>query len=169
MSALVERARRGDGAAFDRLYERHVDRVFATCLRLTADRRWAEELTQDAFVRAWRRIGSFRGDSRFSTWLYRVAVNVVLDARRRRGRRRDRRVEVEEVDLPAPGAGEPEYRLTLERAVARLPARARTALVLYAVEGYSYEEVAELMGVAVGTVKSHIHRARTRLLEEMAP
>lgn len=164
---LVRRARDGDGVAFDRLYERHVDRVHATCLRLTADRREAEELTQDVFVRVWRNLESFRGESRFSTWLYRVAVNVVLDARRKRGRMHDRTTELKGVDLPIPGDPEPENRVALERAIARLPERARTAIVLYAIEGYRYEEVAELMDVAVGTVKSHIHRARTRLLEEV--
>lgn len=167
MDELVRRARDGDGVAFDRLYERHVDRVHATCLRLTADRREAEELTQDVFVRVWRNLESFRGESRFSTWLYRVAVNVVLDARRKRGRMHDRTTELKGVGLPIPGDPEPENRVALERAIARLPERARTAIVLYAIEGYRYEEVAELMDVAVGTVKSHIHRARTRLLEEV--
>lgn len=164
---LVRRARDGDGVAFDRLYERHVGRVYATCLRLTADRREAEELTQDVFVRVWRNLESFRGRSRFSTWLYRVAVNVVLDARRKRKRMHDRTTELKEVDLPVPGDREPVNRMALERAIARLPERARTAIVLYAIEGYRYAEVAELMDIAVGTVKAHIHRARTRLLEEV--
>lgn len=163
----MERARRGDGAAFDRLYERHVGRVYATCLRLTADARRAEELTQDVFVRVWRSIATFRGESRFSTWLYRVAVNVVLDARRRRSRRPESDADRDLVHLPAPPSREVESRLALERAVARLPDRARTALVLYAVEGYKYEEVAELMEIAIGTVKAHIHRARAKLLEEL--
>ena len=165
----VRRAQAGDPSAFDALYAEHVDRVFALCLRMSADERRAEELTQDVFVKAWRRIGSFRGESAFATWLHRVAVNTVLDDRKERGRRPEQLSALpgELFRERATGGTDPEGRLELERAVAALPQRARTALVLHAVEGYSYEEVAELMEVAVGTVKSHIHRARSLLLERL--
>ena len=165
----VRRAQAGDPSAFDALYAAHVDRVFALCLRMSADERRAEELTQDVFVKAWRRIGSFRGESAFATWLHRVAVNTVLDDRKQRGRRPEQLSALPE-DLLREGKGtgaDPTGRVELERAVAGLPERARTALVLHAVEGYAYEEVAELMEVAVGTVKSHIHRARSLLLERL--
>ena len=165
----VRRAQAGEPSAFDALYAAHVDRVFALCLRMSADERRAEELTQRVFVKAWRRIGSFRGESAFATWLHRVAVNTVLDDRRERGRRPEQlSVLPEEVfSEGAQGETDPTDRLELERAVASLPERARTALVLHGVEGYSYREVAELMDVAVGTVKSHIHRARSLLLERL--
>jgi RNA polymerase sigma-70 factor (ECF subfamily) len=166
---LVERARRGDRTAFDELYERNAGRVYALCFRLTGDPLQAEQLTQDAFVRAWRRIGSFRGESRFSTWLHRLAVNVTIDAQRCRGREGRRTADIETTALPGSLAGEPEARLDLERAIARLPDRARTALVLHTIEGYRYREVAELMDVALGTVKALIFQARARLLEELNP
>lgn len=165
----VRRAQAGDPSAFDALYAAHVDRVFALCLRMSADERRAEELTQDVFVKAWRRIGSFRGESAFGTWLHRVAVNTVLDDRKVRGRRPEQLSAFpEDVFRPDVGTGtDPTGRMELERAIASLPDRARTAVVLHGIEGYSYEEVAELMDVAVGTVKSHIHRARSLLTERL--
>lgn len=171
----VYRAQEGDPAAFDELYEAHVGRVYALCLRMTADRNRAEELTQDVFVKAWRRIDTFRGDAAFSTWLHRVTVNTVLDAQRRRDRR-PAQLSALPAETPSSGlnpagpddaGGDPAGRLALERALASLPDRARMAIVLHAVEGYKYEEVAELMGVKLGTVKSHIHRGRALLLERL--
>lgn len=165
---LVESARRGDPGAFDRLYREHADRVYALCLRMTADPDRAATLTQDVFVRAWRRLDSFRGDSRLSTWLHRLTVNLVLDRRRSASRRRDREDNADLADyLGAVRRAAPGTRLDLERAIARLPEGARTMLVLYDVEGYAYEEIAEMTGVALGTVKSQLHRARTLLREEL--
>lgn len=165
----IGRAQAGDAAAFDALYAQHVDRVFALCLRMTADEERAEELTQDVFVTAWRRLGTFRGDAKLSTWLYRVTVNTVLDDRKRRGRRPAQLSAVPEEAFSRRSSREtdPGDRLHLEAAIASLPERARTALVLHGIEGYAYEEVADLMGVAVGTVKSHIHRARALLIERL--
>lgn len=165
----VRGARAGDPAAFDALYEAHVERVYALCLRMTADERRAETLTQEVFVKAWRRLDTFRGESAFATWLHRVAVNTVLDDRKRRSRRPAQLSAVPEGAWSGAdtGHGDPTRRLRLERAIASLPERARTALVLHGVEGYSYEEVAERMGVALGTVKSHVHRARALLLERL--
>ncbi|HEY7471142.1 MAG TPA: sigma-70 family RNA polymerase sigma factor [Gemmatimonadota bacterium] len=165
VSDLVRRAQDGDRAAFQRLYEDHVGRVYALCLRLTADPEEAMERTQDAFVRAWRKLGSFRGDSAFSTWLHRLAVNVVLAERRASGRR-ERRTEAAGMEgprlapAPRPGLG-----VDLERAIADLPPGARTVFVLYDVEGYRHEEIAEMNGIAPGTSKAQLHRAR-RLLRE---
>lgn len=169
MADRVRRAQAGDAAAFDGLYADHVGRVFALCLRMTADERQAEELTQDVFVTAWRRLGTFRGDAAFSTWLYRVAVNTVLDDRKRRGRQPAQLSALPEsaFERGATVEGDPAARLRLEAAIASLPDRARMAIVLHGIEGYPYEAVAELMGVAVGTVKSHIHRARQLLLERL--
>ncbi len=167
MSELVRLAQQGDQSAFERLYRQHVGRVYALCLRLAGDAAEARSLTQDAFVRAWERLASFRGESEFSSWLHRLAVNVVL-ADRRAAVRRERRVTTE-ADEPAYtlGAGEgwtPE-RLDLERAIAELPPGARAVFVLYDIEGYGHHEIAKLVGIAPGTSKAQLHRAR-RLLRE---
>ena len=167
MTDLVERAQRGEAAAFGELYERHVGRVYAVCVRLTGDPRWAEELTQDVFVRAWRKLRSFRGESRFSSWLHRLTVNRVLDALRTQRRARDRTRPLHVAPDRGGAGGDGAWWLDLERAIARLPERARIALVLYAVEGYRYEEIAEAMGIALGSVKAHIHRARAQLMEDL--
>lgn len=171
---LISRAQQGDQAAFQALYHEHVGRVYALCLRLTADAGRAEELTQDAFVRAWERLATFRGESAFGTWLYRLTVNVVFLSRRAE-RRRARRVFA--TDDPAAlerapahdAAGEiggrPGLMLDLERAIAALPAGAREVFVLHDVEGYRHQEIARLTGIAVGTSKAQLFRAR-RLLRE---
>lgn len=162
----IGRAQAGDESAFERLYREHVGRVYALCLRMSADARRAEELTQDVFVRAWERLGSFRGDSAFSSWLYRLAVNVVLGERRSERRRTKRVLATDEAAqaIPAPRAN-PGERMDLERAIAGLPPGARAIFVLYEIEGYRHEEIAELTGLASGTSKAQLHRAR-RLLKE---
>ncbi len=160
----VARARAGDVKAFEHLYRSHVGRVYAVCLRLTADPVRASELTQDAFVRAWERLESFRGDSAFSSWLHRLTVNVVLVAFRSQRRRTAR---IHTTDMPeqydSPGTGLPDAGLDLEQAIAGLPAQARMVFVLHEVEGYGHAEIAELMEVAPGTSKAQLHRARKLL------
>jgi RNA polymerase sigma-70 factor (ECF subfamily) len=162
----VRRAQQGDTAAFRTLYEAHVGRVFAVCLRIAGDRAEAEEHTQDVFVRVWERLASFRGDSAFSTWLHRLAVNEVLQARRTAGRRSSR---VQLADAPERLEGHPRPPRTpnpdLERAVAELPEGARTVFVLHDIEGFQHDEIARLTGIAEGTSKAQLHRAR-RLLRE---
>lgn len=168
MTDLVRQAQQGDQAAFQALYREHVGRVYALCLRLTADAAQAEEYTQDAFVRAWERLASFRGESAFSSWLHRLTVNVVF-MNRRSARRRELRVfATENPDaLERPGrATEPGLRLDLEQAVAALPPGAREVFVLHDVEGYQHDEIAALTGIAVGTSKAQLFRAR-RLLRGM--
>jgi RNA polymerase sigma-70 factor (ECF subfamily) len=161
----VSRARAGDRDAFDALHAENVGRVYAVCLRMAGDAVQAEQLTQDVFVRAWRGLASFRGDSAFSTWLHRLAVNTVLmDART--SRRREARVTTADdvTRLDAGGrADDVDARMDLERAIASLPEGARHILVLFDIEGYGQQEIADLLGVAVGTVKAQLHRAR-RLL-----
>jgi len=167
-AGLVERARRGDRNAFDHLYRMHVSRVYGVCVRMVADVPRAERLTQDAFVLAWRRIGSFRGESAFTSWLHRLTVNVVLEDGRKRRRREVHEETVSDfttIDRAASGT-RPDLRLALERAVAALPKGARTVLVLHDIEGYTHEEIAQLTGTAIGTTKAQLHRAR-RLLREM--
>jgi len=168
LTDLVRRAQDGDETAFRELYHEHAGRIYALCLRLTGDAAAAEERTQDAFVRAWERLATFRGESAFGTWLHRLTVNVVL-MERRGSRRRERRVApasddpVFERAAAAPAGAD---RLDLERAIALLPAGAREVFVLFDVEGYSHEEIAGMCGIAIGTSKAQLFRAR-RLLREM--
>jgi RNA polymerase sigma factor (sigma-70 family) len=164
--ALIRRAQDGDRMAFDALYASSAGRVFAVLLRLCADRELAERLTQDTFVTAWRHLGTFRGESRFTSWLHRIAVNTMLQDRRADSRREARIVPDEDAVLG--GMARPhtsDIRLDLERAIATLPPGARSALVLHDIEGYTHEEIAAMSGVAIGTVKSQLHRAR-RLLKD---
>ncbi len=164
---IVRRAQAGDSEAFAELYEAHVGRVYAICLRMLSDGRTAEEATQDTFVRAWEAIDSFQFKSAFGTWLHRLGVNQVL-TRLRSDKRRESRVMVVE-DLPEFEAevreAMPETRLDLESAIALLPAGAKEVLVLHDIEGYSYWEIAEMLDTAEGTVKSRLNRAR-RLVRE---
>jgi RNA polymerase sigma-70 factor (ECF subfamily) len=166
-TGLVARAQARDPQAFEQLYRTHVRRVYAVCLRMVANVRQAEELTQRAFVTAWEKLPLFRHESAFSSWLHRVAVNTVL-ADLRAERRRTRRVFGAEdpavFDTPpaAPPAG---VRLDLDAAIATLPTQARTVFVLHDVEGWQHHEIATELGVAVGTTKAQLHRAR-KLLQE---
>jgi RNA polymerase sigma-70 factor (ECF subfamily) len=168
---LVARARQRDPRAFEELYRAHHRRIYALALRLTRDAGRAEELTQDAFVRAWEALPGFRGDSAFSTWLHGLAVRVFLEQSRAERRRTDRIETADdlEVYLVAVRRAMPETSLALERAIAGLPEGARVPLVLYAVEGYRYEEIAALLGLALGTIKAQIHRARRLLMEVLKP
>jgi RNA polymerase sigma-70 factor, ECF subfamily len=166
---LVRRAAAGDVEAYEMLYRENVGRVHALCLRMARDRSEADELTQETFVRVWERLGSFRGDSAFTTWLHRVTVNVVIAGLRSRGRWRDRFAAVEPEDF---GAAVPAFSaggdLDLERAIARLSPQARLVFLLHDVEGYQHGEIAGLTGLAVGTSKAHLHRARRLLREDLS-
>lgn len=167
VESSVRRAQAGDHDAFAVLYRAHVGRIHALCLRLEGDSARAAELTQDVFVRAWQRLGTFRGESSFATWLHRLAVNVVLSDRRsafRRGRRLLSTGEPERFERASecPAGAD----LDLEGAIARLPAGARAVFVLHDVEGYTHEEIADSAGIAPGTSKAQLFRAR-RLLREM--
>lgn len=167
----VRLAQAGDQDAFHALYREHVGRVFAVCLRLTGDRGTAEDRTQDVFVQAWRRLGTFRGDSAFGSWLYRLTINVVLNERRAT-RRRIARVEAvaDPAALERPrGGAAPGDALDLERAVARLPEGARAVFVLHDVDGYRHEEIGTMLGIAVGTSKAQLFRARRLLRNLLEP
>jgi RNA polymerase sigma-70 factor (ECF subfamily) len=164
-SGLVERAAAGDIEAFEELYRANVGRVYALCLRMAGDPTLAEELAQEAFVRAWQKLGSFRGASAFSTWLHRVTVNVVL-GHRRSTIRREARVRPLGDDFPRDVAGRETgtaESIDLERAISALPDGARKVFVLHDVEGFRHHEVSKLMGIAVGTSKAQLHRARKLL------
>lgn len=170
---LVARAQAGDQTAFRDLYRQHAGRVYALCLRLTGDGRDAEERTQDVFVRLWDKLRSFRGESAFSSWLHRLAVNVVLNERRTTGRREKRVMPAETPDEVA-GAQHsatlherPILAIDLERAIAELPDGAREVFVLYDIEGYAHGEIAALTGIAEGTSKAQLFRARRLLREKL--
>jgi RNA polymerase sigma-70 factor (ECF subfamily) len=166
---LVRRAAEGDVEAYETLYRKHVGRIHALCLRMARDRSEADDLTQETFIRVWERLGSFRGESGFSTWLHRVAVNVVVSELRSRGRWRERFTaqDAEQVGVaqPAFSAGGD---LDLERAIAALSPQARLVFLLHDVEGWKHGEIAERTGLAVGTSKAHLHRARQLLREELS-
>jgi RNA polymerase sigma-70 factor (ECF subfamily) len=165
----VDKARAGDRLAFEKLYRSHCDRIYALCWRMCGgDKALAEDMVQEAFIRAWNKLDLFRGDSKFGTWLHRLTVNVVLSDRRIRVKRLYREREmVDEVERTLVGdrdvfAG---LRKDLEAAIAGLPERARTVLILYDIEGYQHNEIAEMTGMAVGSSKAQLHRARKMVRE----
>jgi len=167
---LVCEAQSGDVRAFEMLYRRTSDRVYSVCLRMSADPEQATELVQDVFVRVWEKLASFRGDSQFTTWLHRLTINLVLQERRSRARREAREFGCADLDHFGREARRsmPGTRVDLERAIAALPDKARRVLVLRDVEGYKYDEIAQMTGVTLGTVKAQIHRARGLVKEALA-
>ena len=166
---VVRRAQAGDKRAFEQLYRLHVNRVYGLCLRMSGQHTLAEELTQEAFIRAWERLDSFRGESAFFSWLYRLTFNVVLGDKRSRSRREARQVETDDLEsLPhQAAAAKPGLRADLEAAIATLPPGAREVFILHDVEGYKHEEIAGIAGIAPGTSKAHLHRARRLLREQL--
>lgn len=166
---MVRRAAEGDSAAFEQLYREHSARVFALCLRLSGGTRSeATELMQDVFIRAWRNLKSFRGESAFSSWLHRLTVNAMLE-NARSAKRRELRVSTDSdllVDKEA-RSEQPDVNIDLERAIAALPDGARMAFVLHEIEGYQHSEIAAQLGIAEGTVKAQLHRARKLLIEAL--
>jgi RNA polymerase sigma-70 factor (ECF subfamily) len=156
--------------AFEKLYREHSPRVFALCLRLTGGtREEASELMQDVFIRAWRGLPSFRGESAFSSWMHRLAVNAMLESARSAKRRTARVLPMPDpASLGAVAAVErPDLQVDLERAIAALPEGARVAFVLHEIEGYQHSEIAAQLGIAEGTVKAQLHRARKLLIEQL--
>lgn len=164
----IRRAQTGDVDAFEQLYRDHAGRIYALCLRLSGgDSSGATELMQDVFIRAWRRLSTFRGDCAFASWLHRLAVNTMLE-NARGDRRRSARVLTMEDTSRLEGAARSsgvDLRMDMEDAIASLPKGARLAFVLHDVEGYQHQEIAEQLDVSVGTIKAQLHRAR-RLLRE---
>jgi RNA polymerase sigma-70 factor (ECF subfamily) len=171
---VVRRAQAGDQAAFEELYRVHSGRVYALCLRMSADPGRAEELTQEVFLRAWKGLATFRGEAAFSTWLHRLAVNVVLAERRSTGKRWERMIGTDDIEPfeaatleHRAGPGPEGIGLDLEAAIGGLPEGARTVFVLYEIEGYRHQEIAAVTGTAVGTSKAQLHRARKLLREAL--
>lgn len=189
-TSWIALAREGDLSAFEKLYRRHVGRVHGLCRRMVSDRQLAEDLTQEAFVQAWRKLGSFDGRSELSTWLHRLTVNLVWSRLRRTLRRRELAEDelwedgpaapVAGTDLPDGGGdratatsatttrASPIARLDLERAIATLPARARMVFVLYELYGLTHPEISEQLEISVGASKAQLHRARQLLRGRLA-
>lgn len=166
----IRRAQAGDTRAFESLYREHSPRVFALCLRLSGGTRdEASELMQDVFIRAWRGLGNFRGESAFSSWLHRLAVNAMLESVRSEKRRVARVLPMEDPGTlnAAAVSASPDLNIDLERAIAGLPEGARMAFVLHEIEGYRHEEIAGQLGIASGTVKAQLHRARKLLIQAL--
>ena len=170
-SALVAAARKGDMRAFERLYRLHSGKVMGLCLRMTRRHDVAEDCVQQTFIRAWRSLAAFEGRSAFGTWLHRIAVNEVLTHERNHGTRAE-----SDEDAVADATAEPQEShraydagevMDVERALATLPPGSRHVVVLQTVYGYSHEEVADMLGIAVGTCKAQLHRGRRLLRERM--
>jgi RNA polymerase sigma-70 factor (ECF subfamily) len=165
--ALLTRAQGGDTRAFETLYREHVDRVYGLCLRMTGNVSEAEDCTQEAFIQAWNKLDKFRGDSAFGTWMHRIAVNAVLGRIRKSKREQDRiQVVAQTASSPASIGDSGELR-DLSDAIDRLPEGARHVFVLNAVYGYSHEESSNMLGIAVGTSKAQLHRARRLLAQQL--
>ena len=162
----VSLASRGDAAAFERLYRGSVSRIHSLARRMVGED-VADDLTQEVFIRAWQKLGTFRGDASFGTWLHRLAVNLILSRRETLRRRESHRVFGDNIlESTASRASTTGLRMDLERAVTKLPDGARQVFVLYDVEGYTHEEISGLVGISSGTSKSQLHRAR-KLLREL--
>ena len=168
---LARAAAAGDTAAFERLYEQYHKRVYSLCLRMLGESSQAEDLTQEVFLQVYKKIGSFRGDSAFTTWLHRLTVNQVLMHFRKRGVKLEHTSEegdftnVVETPLQSTRRISMVDRLALEKAISELPPGYRTVFVLHDVQGYEHEEISGLLDVSVGTSKSQLHKARMRLRE----
>ncbi len=174
---LARLASSGDESAFERLYRAHAGRVFALCLRMSSSRQRAEELTQDVFVHVWERLGSWRGESALSSWIYRLTVNLVLSNVRGETRRQrhempedstaDMENGISDMGAATVRPASVHEAIDLEKAIAALPDGARTVFVLHDVEGYQHNEIAKMTGTAEGTCRAQLHRARKLLMEAL--
>lgn len=166
-AALIRQAQRSDARAFEALYRLHIGKVYGICLRMTGNPSEAEDCAQEAFIQAWNKLDRFRGDSAFSTWLHRIAVNSVLGRMRKSKREQDRIMAVAENAPPALATGDSGEMRDLSESVDRLPERARHVFVLHAVYGYSHDETGDMLGIAAGTSKAQLHRAKRLLAQQL--
>ena len=163
----IRRAQKSDSRAFEQLYRMHIDKVYGLCLRMTGNVAEAEDCAQEAFIQAWNKLSKFRGDSAFSTWLHRIAVNSVL-GRMRKSKREQDRIQIAAEIAPGPASiGDGGNLSDLSDAVNRLPEGARHVFVLSGIYGYSHEEASNMLGIAVGTSKAQLHRARRLLSQQL--
>ena len=165
--ALIRQAQRSDTRAFEALYRLHIDKVYGICLRMTGNVSEAEDCAQEAFIQAWNKMDKFRGDSAFSTWLHRIAVNTVLGRIRKSKREQDRIQAVTDTASPTVVTDDTGELRDLSEAVDRLPRGARNVFVLHAIYGYSHDEAGEMLGIAAGTSKAQLHRAKRLLVQQL--
>ena len=163
----IRKAQTADPAAFEALYRMHVDKVYGICLRMTGNVAEAEDCTQDTFIQVWGKLNDFRGESTFGTWLHRVAVNTVLGRMRKSRREQDRIRAVSDAPSTPGTIGDSGGLRDLEQAIDQLPSGARHVFVLHAVYGYSHDETGEMLGIAAGTSKAQLHRARRLLAHQL--
>ena len=166
-AAWIRQAQRSDARAFEALYRMHVDKIYGLCLRMTGNVSEAEDCTQDAFIQAWSKLGKFRGDSAFATWLHRVAVNTVLGRIRKSKREQDRIQAVSDMSTSSFVKDDAGELRDLSDAVNRLPSGARHVFILHAVYGYSHDETGTMLGIATCTSKAQFHRARRLLCQQL--
>lgn len=164
-AALIKRVKSGDQAAYTLLYELHIKRVYGLCLRLLAEQSHAEDAAQEVFVQVWHKVAQFDGRSQFSTWLYSVASNVAINYLRKQKTWLQKVVSIEHSGMDEQSVNDCKGLNGLDKLIVRLPERARMVFVLFAIEGYRHEEIAEQLGMAVGSSKSQYHRARLLLQE----
>ena len=164
LARVIQSAQNGDREAFHQLYQQHLGRVFAICLRLLGDRQRAEDGCQEVFIKAWKQLPGFRGDSSFSTWLHSLATRTAIDLWRQ-----DKLLRLVDVNSAAEPVIESNCaeNQDLEQAIQKLPAQARAVFVLFALEGYQHQQIADLLNIAEGTSKAHYHRARQLLREHL--
>ncbi len=163
----IKRAQKSDSRAFEQLYRMHIDKVYGLCLRMTGNVAEAEDCAQEAFIQAWNKLSKFRGDSAFSTWLHRIAVNSVL-GRMRKSKREQDRIQIAAEISPGPATiGDGGNLNDLSDAVNRLPEGAKHVFVLSGIYGYSHQEASNMLGIAVGTSKAQLHRARRLLSQQL--
>jgi RNA polymerase sigma-70 factor (ECF subfamily) len=169
---LIKEARLGSSSAFKDLFNSHVNRVYAVCLRYSQDTDTADELTQEVFIKAWEKLHTFQFESKFSSWLYSIATNQFLMHKRSEKRFTERvnhygEIQMRENPFLKPSVSH-DYSMDVEAAMAKLPEQARMAFVLHDIEGYKHHEISEIMNIEVGTSKAHLHRARKILREELS-
>ena len=173
---MIERASRGDADAFNQLMEQHKRRMYAVALRMCGNREDAQDCLQEAMLRVYRAIGGFKGQSSFSTWVYRITMNTCLDELRRKKNRQNTSLDnlldmgwspADETNAPEKQAMRSELRRNLNRAIRELPEEMRAAVVLRDIQGFSYDEIARMLEINVGTIKSRISRGREKLREKM--
>jgi RNA polymerase sigma-70 factor (ECF subfamily) len=168
---LVQMAQNGDTDVFKQLFDTNVRRIYAFCLRMAMNRETAEEITQDVFVKAWEKLHTFRGESKFTSWLHSIAVNEFLMRKRSEKRFLQKFMTTDNIyqfDKHADGS-ESHYHtnIDLEKAISVLPEQAKAVFVLHDIEGYQHKEIADMMNIEIGTTKAHLHRARKLLREEL--
>jgi RNA polymerase sigma-70 factor (ECF subfamily) len=169
---LIKAVQGGDKQAYNRLYQQYIGQVYGLCFRLTGEKMLAEDAAQEVFIQLWRKIGNFKGDSKFSTWLHTVTSNITISYIRKQKGWLQKMFNIEDFVAMNGGAGLPEAEessssVDIESYVARLPERARLVFVLHAIEGYRHEEIATMTNMAVGSSKAQFHRAKHLLKEWM--